>query len=301
MTTKKALAVLGSVVFLITLLFIVPADSVGLRSNSQKKLILKSPEELAVLQEDVDNNGMADWKDMLVNNTSPTLKEEASKAVVTDAEKKALDDPNNITATFAKDVYTSSVYTSQNGTLTQEQQEALAAKIVNEAKSKIVFTEYTVNDIHLTKNEDTMSIKKYANDLGKIYTKTTSSAVTHDDVAIIEAYNVNKDASVLKALVVKKDILDTAITQLLALPVPYSASAYHLRLINKLSDYKVIIDSLSQADTDPVRALIAFNSYFPIVKSLSSSFSGMQGYIHGEGITFTSTDTGFILLEGYTQ
>ena len=301
MTTKKAIVVLGSVFFLITLLFIIPADSVGLRSNSQKKLILKSPEELAVLQEDVDNNGMADWKDMLMNNTNPALKEASEKAVVTEADKKALQDPNNITATFAKDVYTSSVYASQKGTVTEEQQKELADKIALEASRKMVFITYSLDDLHIIKTEDTASIKKYGNDLGKIYTKADSNNITRDDIAIIEAYNVNKDTSVLEAFVVKKNVLETAITALLAMSVPMPVASYHLRLINKLSDYKIIIENLAQADTDPMRALIAFNEYLPTVKSLSSSFSAIQGYMKGEGITFTSSEAGFILLDGYTQ
>jgi hypothetical protein len=301
MTTKKAIVVIGSVVFLMVLLFVVPADSVGLKRPNQKKLILKSSEELAVLQGDADKNGTPDWRDMLINNMSPTLKEEASKAVVTNSSKKNLEDPNNLTSSFAKNIYTSSVYVSQKGNLTQAQQEELGAKIAQEASSKLVFTTYSLNDLHIIKDDSQNAIKKYGNELGTIYTKTSSGNITRDDIAIIEAYNVNKDASVLEAFVVKKNVLETAITSLLALPVPTPVASYHLRLINKLSDYKIIIDNLSQLDTDPVRALIAFDSYLPVIKSLSSSFSGMQGYMKSEGITFSSSESGYILLEGYTQ
>lgn len=301
MTTKKALAVLGSVVFLIILLFVIPAESVGIKKSNQKKLVLKTSEELAVLRGDTDSNGTADWKDMLMNNMSPSLKDASEKTVVTEVDKKTLQDPNNITATFAKNAYTSSVYASQKGNVTEEQQKELADKIAQEASSKIVFTTYTIDDLKLIKIEDNASIKKYGNDLGKIYTKADSNNITRDDIAIIKAYNVNKDASVLEAFVVKKNVLETAITSLLAVSVPYSASAYHLRLINKLSDYKIIIDNLAQADTDPMRALIAFNEYLPTVKSLSSSFSGIQRYMTGEGITFTSSEAGFILLDGYSE
>jgi hypothetical protein len=301
MTTKKALAVLGSVVFLIILLFVIPAESVGIKKSNQKKLVLKTSEELAVLRGDTDSNGTADWKDMLMNNMSPALKDASEKTVVTEVDKKTLQDPNNITATFAKNVYTSSVYASQKGNVTEEQQKELADKIAQEASSKIVFTTYTIDDLKLIKTEDKASIKKYGNDLGKIYTKADSNNITRDDIAIIKAYNVNKDASVLEAFVVKKNVLETAITSLLAVPVPNSASTYHLRLINKLSDYKTIIDGLAQADTDPMRALIAFNEYLPTVKSLSSSFSGIQRYMTGEGITFTSSEAGFILLDGYSE
>jgi hypothetical protein len=301
MTTKKAIVVIGSVVFLMVLLFIVPADSVGIKRSNQKKLILKTSDELAVLQGDTDKNGTPDWKDMLINNVNPALKEEASKAVITDSTQKALQDPNNLTSSFAKDVYMSSVYVSQKGNLTQAQQEELGAKIAENASKKIVFTTYTLDDLHVTKDADSASIKKYGNELGTIYTKASSGNITRNDIAIIKAYNVNKDASVLEAFVVKKNVLETAITALLALSVPAPVASYHLRLINKLSDYTIIIDNLSKLDTDPVRALLAFDSYIPVVKSLSSSFSGMQGFMVGEGITFTPSEAGFILLDGYTQ
>jgi hypothetical protein len=301
MTTKKAILVLGSVLFLVALMLVVPAKSVGLRTSSQSKLILRSPDELYILKGDENKNGTPDWKDMLTENTPPALKEAASKAVVSDATKKALEDPNNLTASFSKDIYTTSAYASQKGTLTQTQQEELAAKIVDETSNKISFKTYELSDLHLVKNEDSTILKKYINDVGTIYTKAISGDMQRDDLALVQAYNVKKDASILEAFVVKKNILDTAITSLLAVPVPYSAASYHLMILNKLSVYATIIENLSQADTDPLRAAIAFNSYIPSLKSLASSFISFQGYITSTEVVLTTKDAGFVLTSGYTQ
>ena len=102
MTTKKALTVVGLLVFLIIVTLIIPAKWVGLGSGTSASkrgsaLLLKSPSEFASLRRDIDKNSNPDWKDLLNETTSTTTKAAASKVTVTESDKKRLADPNNLT------------------------------------------------------------------------------------------------------------------------------------------------------------------------------------------------------------
>jgi hypothetical protein len=256
---------------------------------------------MAALQGDKDGNGIPDWKDLLNQMMSTTTKEIASKAVIDEKTKAALDDPNNITASFAKNLYVASAYSKQKGNLTKAQTEELASSIVASENSKIVVTIYGLSDLHISTTETDDAKKEYGNALGKLYLRALKEKIDASDLAIIKSYSINKDKSVLASLVVKKNNLETVITSIVALPVPASAAPYHLVMINRLSQYKSIIENLSKMDTDPVRATIAFNSYVPIIKAVYSSFAVIQNYFSVENITFSKSEPGFAITSGYTN
>jgi len=96
MTTKKALIVLGSLIGLTALTLIIPAQYVGVKTTKRPSLVLKTGEELALLQGDKDGNNIPDWKDLLNENMSTTTKEVVAKVVVDDETKARLNDPKEL-------------------------------------------------------------------------------------------------------------------------------------------------------------------------------------------------------------
>lgn len=297
MTTKKALVVVGVLLFLIGASLVVPAKYVGVKKK-HSPLILTSGEELLALKGDRNQNSLPDWKDLLVDNMDPSTKAKAEKVVVSETAKARLANPNNLTSSFTKNVYTATAYASKNGTLTVKQQDELASTLIEGEQAKIITKTYEVSDLTIAKSESDASRKAYGNALGKIAKKAMSYKMSEDDLAIIKAYNVNKDETVLDSLVVKKNNLELVIKDLLATPVPNSAVPYHLLIVNRISQYKDTLDNMSQAKEDPVRAAIALNSYASAVNSLISSFASMQTYLTLEGITFTKKDPGYVLAGG---
>lgn len=298
MNTKKALFVLGSLLLLVGLSLVVPARYVGIKKPKQAKLNLNINQDLIALQQDTDNNGSSDWRDMINRQMSTTTKEVAKKTVVDEAAKKRLDDPNNITASFSKNLYTATAYVKDKGELSVAEQDALAASIVDQETAKLTSKSYEVTDLHLVKNETDASRKAYVNSLGTIYKKNNVSKLTVNDIPTMTAFTTNKDASVLQSFVVKKDIIDTIVTQLLAMNIPYSAAAYHLLLVNSLSQYSSMLDNLSKGGDDPLRAALAFKSYTLTIKDIYSALTSMQNYITLEEITFIPSDPGYILVSG---
>ncbi len=301
MTTKRALTVLATLLVLIALSLVVPARYVGLKTPKRQGLILRSSGELADLQGDRDRNGTPDWRDLINATMSTTTKEAASKVVVDDATKARLNDPNNLTSSFAKNLYVAGAYAKQKETLTTSEQNELANTIVQGESSKITFKTYTLNDLHLAKNESDSSIKSYGNALGVLYSKALKEKVGASDLVIIKAYGTNRDASVLDSLTIKQHNLESVIRDLLEMSVPLSASPYHLVMINRIEAYKTVVANLAEADTDPIRATFALNTYMSALTSMYSSFGVMQKYFIIQNTLFTKSDPGYVLVSGYTK
>jgi hypothetical protein len=300
MTTTKAFIIVCS---LLALSLIVPAKWFGADPLQERHqgLILRDPNELALLSNDNDHNNNPDWKDLLNKTTSASTTEAAKKTVITEETKKRLADPNNLTASFSKNLYTASAYAQKNGTLSTAQQEELVSSIVQGESSKIIIKTYTLDDLTIAKKEDEATRRTYGNALGTIFKEAQKYKLDIVDVTNIQAYLTNKDPAPLASLVIKKNNAATIIEKLLILSVPYSASPYHLLLINRLSAYKTALEGLSTADADPIRATIAFKSYIPSFQLVASSIASMQIYFKVQNITFKSNESGYVLTTGYTK
>lgn len=302
MTTRKALMVVGFLILLIGLSLVIPSRWLGSQPTTKRTpLILRSPEEFSSLSGDTNKNNTPDWRDLLLETVGEPLQEEMSKQTVTAEDKARLADPNNLTVSFSKNIYTASAYAKKNGTLTPEQQESLVASILEEEARKITITKYEMFNITIAK-EDTLATKKaYGNALGRLLKRAEGYKVGINDLSIIEAFSINKDPAPLASFVVKKNNINIILEELLTMPVPYSASSHHLFLVNRLSEYKTLLENLSKADTDPVRATISLNNYISIVTALTSSFTLIQDYFELENITFTSNEPGYTITSRYTN
>ncbi len=303
MTTKKALLVIGSLVFILVLTLIVPAKWFGVKPYTQKQpgLILRDENVLASLANDKNNNNNPDWKDLLLETTKSPVDTKNQPVTIRPEDTKRLNDPNNLTASFSKNITVAAAYAKKNGTLTKEQQtELMTSLIANEAK-KIVVTEYTVDDIVIAK-EDTLTTKKiYGNALGKLVKKAEIANLGTGDTDILKAFMSNKDVTLLNAFTIKKNVTESIIATLLKTPTPRSAVTYHLLAINNLSLYKTTLEGLAKASNDPIRTSIAFDNYVGTVRGIFSALQRIVIYFKQENITFTSTEPGYILTPGYTK
>lgn len=302
MTTKRALIVLGFLVLLMGVTLVMPARWVGVKSSTAKRssLVLKSTDDLAVLMKDTDRNSNPDWKDLLLETTSASTSLVAGKYVVTEADKKRLADPNNITASFSKNLYTVSSYAKKNGTMSLTEQQAIVAGLVTTETQKLEVTTYTLDDIKTAPTETTASKRAYGNELGRVFKKAAGFKLDIVDLDKIQAYSKSKDPSILASLVIKKNSAKLIITELLKLSVPSSAVPYHLLMVNRLSQYATVLEGLSVAENDPMKATIAFNEFMPAVKALFASLQNMQLYFKLEEITFGTNEPGYVLTSGYT-
>jgi hypothetical protein len=301
MTTKRALLVVGMFIFLLMITLIAPAKWVGVAPKKHTGLVLKNANELAVLSKDTNRNNNPDWKDLLINTTSTSTQAIASKFIVTETDAKRLADPNNITASFSKNLYTVSSYAKQAGNMSLAEQESIVSGLVTKEVEKVSVTTYNQDNLSIASTETPASIKTYGNQLGMIFKKATGFKLEVVDFDKIQAFTVNNDPDTLATLLIKKNNTKTIISELLKVSVPKSAVPYHLLMVNRLSEYMTVLEGLTQANDDPMRATIAFANLAQTAQSLFSSLANMQLYFKLQDITFSNNEPGYVLDMSYTM
>jgi hypothetical protein len=301
MTTKKALVVVGAVMLLLMLSFVIPAKYVGI-SSREKPLMLKSVDDLTMLSRDTNHNNIPDWRDMAINTMSTTTKEQVKNAKVDPEAQKRLDDPNNLTASFSKNLYIASALAKKNNQeLTEGEQEDLVATILEGEKAKIIIKNYSASDIQINKTETDALKKAYGNALGLLLKKAQAYKIAEEDIQLIQSYTTSKDASLLEAFKIKRDNIDTLIKTMTTMSVPYSAVPYHVLALNKISAYRSTIDNFAQANTDPIRSAIVINSYLDVAQSMLNALDAMKEYFRISNITFSANESGYVFTSGYTK
>lgn len=293
----KSLILVWVILVIVILSAFIPAKWLGVKPAVPNRLDLKALTEMGRLTLDQNNNNNPDWKDLL-NEVGgiPTATSTIDPII-----QKKLDDPNNLTSSFSKNLFIASAYLKQNNITNAEDQQQLVSSMLADEGSKITAKEYIFSDLKISKTENNDSIKKYGNNLADILVKAIKYNLGEGDIKIIESYTINKDTSVLTSLIIKKDRASELLQQLLSMGVPTSASVYHLLAVNNLSAYITTLDNLSRVDTDPVKAMISFKQYNTVTKSLSSSVIKIVNYFRTSNVVFTTKDPGYIFSSGYTK
>jgi hypothetical protein len=296
-TTKKSLLIFSIFIIILGLSVITPASWFGVKPKKYTKLDFSNITPIDTLAKDNDSNTIPDWKDMLLNDMSPTTQNLASKATIDPKIQERLDDPSNLTASFSKNIYVASTYLKQNGGATSQGQQDIIASLMAEEAKKITTKTYSLSDLAIAKTESVATKKQYGNNLGTLLKKSAGYKFGEGDAAIVQAYATSKDTSILEAFVIKRDRLDTIIASLIAMSVPPSATPYHLLVLNRMSEYRATLDNLSKLAEDPVRASISFNEYLPVIKALFGAIFNLREYFIVENITFTQQEAGHLFMQ----
>jgi hypothetical protein len=293
---KRILVVFLCLTLLIGLSFL-PASWFGVHQiNTHKALDLNAIERS--VQEDSDNNGIPDWKDLVskevgTNNTTTDVNTEKTNALI--------NDPNNITASLAKNIATISAYTVSKGITDDASQNALTKQAVLDEVKKLAPKVYTLSNITTDKKETTASLKGYGNALGVIAKKATHDNFGQGDVSLLSSYMDTKDIANLQKLQDKVVQVNEVIASLYAMHIPLSAAYYHIMLLNRIEEYKTILEAMSKADIDPVRSLIALQMYEKTSNNMLGTVYQYSIYFNNQNIAFTPKESGYIFTAGYTK
>ncbi len=101
-----------------------------------------------------------------------------------------------------------------------------------------------------------------------------------------EAFDKN-NMSLLKNIDPIISTYKKTISSLLSIPVPQSASQYHLDLINGFSSSQFISEALRNLDADPVRGLNAVGQEMQTLQLLSTATQNIQQYLQKESVTLS--------------
>ena len=297
MTTKKALAVLGYLLGFVIITLVVPARWLGMKPVERHYSRLDLSYKGAPSQEIKDGDT---WKGLVTSNLGP---KEVKKLEVQKPDPvmiKSLNDPDNLTASFSKNLYVTSSYMARDKNTTAEQQQQILNNLVAQEATKIIPTVYTLKDVKVASKEDKNSIRKYGNDVATILKNVVTEKTIRDDFGGVTSYTTSKNSADLVAITKDSARIDAMLNKLTTLSVPPSATLYHLKAINQLATYRDVLFNLSKVDTDPIRATIMLEKYQETMIGALRMYANLGKYFDLQGIAFTGKEAGYVFTIGYT-
>jgi hypothetical protein len=258
------------------------------------------PAEEVLKESDRDNNGTVTWRELFEANL-PERETLQLEATTPDPKiQKALDDPNNLTASFSKNLIVSSAYLKNNNITDPDAQKAVIDGITQEEINKTASKTYTLNEIKIAKSEDLQSIRAYGNQMATIL----KNIITVKDLetnlpGVMDYINTENEKSVDP---IKKTAtyMENVVGKLLLVEVPPSAALYHISVLNQAVMYKDVVSNISKIIDDPVRASISVEKYPETTLDTLRVFITLKNYFSVQKITFTSSEAGYVFITGYT-
>ena len=296
MTTKKALAVLGSLLVLVLFTLIIPASWLG--GKPANKHYTRLDLSYTGISEEIKDPDT--WKGLVTSNLKPEQVKKLETQKPDPEVIKLLNDPNNLTASFSKNLYVTSSYMARGKGTTPEEQQQVLDDLMKQEALKIVPTVYEFKDIKVTAKEDKGSVRKYGNDIASILKNVVTEKTIKDNFGGIASYTKSKDSADLVAVTKDYQRIDIILKKLADLPVPPSSTLYHLQAINQLATYRDVLFNLSKVDTDPIRATIVVEKYQESMMGALYIYSNLAQYFNLQNIVFTGKEPGYVFTVGYT-
>lgn len=279
---------------------IIPASWFGIHQTMRRYAPLNlgtlvTPENLA---NDTDHNGSISWKELVASSLTINP-DDATSSFETDPKAIAiLNDPNNLTGSFSKNLYIAATALNQSGIADEERKQQVINQLIAKETSKVTAQIYTSADITTFPDTKT-SIKNYGNNVASILDGLITEKTIVQDLTSINNYLQTADASKLIPLQENAARADGVIKKLLTLKVPASAAAKDIVILNKLSEYEDTLVGLSVADTDALRATVALKKYHNTVVNALHSYTLLSTYFDAKNIIFSSSEPGYIFIVGY--
>lgn len=303
-TASRSIAVALIVLVLVALSVAMPSSWFGSKAKSENQKLtidvskIKAKKAIAT---DANGDGQVTWKE-IVEETLPMdeqTKENLKMEKVDPKAIEALNDPNNLTASYSKNLYLGAVTLQQNNITDQETKNTLVDKIAQNEANKIKRTTYTDQDIVISKSENKESVKVYGNSLAPLLENVITKEAIEKGFLGFANYTKTNDTASLIYLQKEKKRLDALIKKIATIPAPPSALLYHIKMINNVAAYRDIIDNLSKAEADPMRSIFVFEQYLPVSRSLVSIFDEYSDYFNRQNIVFSSGEPGYVFVSGY--
>ena len=302
--TRNAILVVLLFISILALSAVVPARWIG----GEKKVVLLPKLDLTLLASpqnvatDRNRDGDISWKEVI----DDTLDAPASTLAELQKNKpdpkaiEQLNDPNNLTASFSKNLYLPTAYLKKNNITDEAAKSDALARLVQDEKAKLTKTTYRLSDITIAPSESKQTIQVYGNSMATLLKRTVSKEIVTKELTSVIAYSETKDASTLVELAKSVERLDSIIQKMKTMPVPISAASYHLLALSRVADYREVVFNLSKIESDPIRASFVIDSYTESTALIFKLYQQLSAYFKLSNVTFTSQDPGYVFIVGYT-
>ncbi|MEZ0208622.1 MAG: hypothetical protein ACAH17_00390, partial [Candidatus Paceibacterota bacterium] len=213
----------------------------------------------------------------------------------------SLNDPNNLTSSFSKNLYIASTALVQNGIDDPQSEQETINQLLKKEAEKVQPTTYTSQDVKLGTSDSSSSLKLYGNAVALILNGLITEQTITEDLMSVGKYTSTGNESDLAVLIRSSANLSEALQKLRLLSVPPSAVSIHIQILNTLGTFANTVTGLSHAYEDPVRATLAFNRYPNDAVAVLQSFPRLSAFFASKNITYTSKEAGYIYVVGYTK
>lgn len=299
--SKKTFILLGALIIITIAGAIVPASVFKVKKPIENT-DLTSITAINITPRDKSTNQPLTWKQITESNFSdqPEILNKLKDAPIDNKLIDQLNDEENLTASFSKNLYIASSYLKENNITDETSKQDVISQLIEQEAAKIIPTHYLYKDINIAKIENSESIKSYGNNLAIILNGLITKNSVKSDIESLN--NFIKDQNNSSLITIKKDFdnSDSTLKKLLKISVPQSAVIYHLALINQVASYRDMLGNMSKAETDSLRANIALKNYAETVLSIVSIYKNMSDYFDMKNIAFSSKEAGYPFTVGYT-
>ena len=303
-TVGAPLLALGVLLLLTVGTSLIPASWIGLGSPKREyaPLNLSLAQDLKTLAQDTDNDGTISWKEYIAGSLGVSGTSTSMTDLETDPRTiAALNDPNNLTASFTKNLYMASVALQQEGVNDPTTEQQIITKLIQGEQGKVEVKTYTQEDIKIGKDNSAYALKVYGNSVASILQGFITEQSITDDITGIGNFTNSKNEADLIAIVKSKKRIDSVMEKLLSVEVPSSAAPVHVDILNRIGKYDATLKDLTRAYDDPVRATFAIKSYADDAVSALQSIPYLAQFFEQKHAVFSLKDPGYLFMGSYTN
>lgn len=292
---------IGALVLLTFGASLLPASWFGI-GPAQRKYITTDLSALSLddVVRDADRNGSIGWRELVTESLDLSTLDELKDQKPDPETIEALNNPNNLTASFSKNLYAASAYFSKNPLQDPLAEQEVINQLLEKEAEKIVPQKYTLKEINIAKTESKESIKTYGNQVASILQRVISEKSIVDDFSSVQGYIETQDKTALEPITKDSEKVRSLVEELLKMPVPLSAATYHVMMLERVSLYRDTLYNLSQIEKDPVRSTLSIKQYPEIIVQTLRIHTQLANYFDSKNVIFTSKEPGYVFTVGYT-
>ena len=302
-TSSKSLLVLGIVTLLLIISAFLPARWFGVQpvESTYVPVDFSSLKETHTFTQDTNGDNKISWKEIILSTEEGSTS--ASELSTTPPDKKViaeLNDPNNLTAKFSKNLYITATYLKNNNITDADSQQKALDAIMADVASNLIPKTYTYSEISVAKTESSVTIKAYGNNLAKILTPMITKKNIETDLPGVAMFIQSKDEKNLIPITLDAERVYEIVQKLLTMQVPPSAALYHLIALNQVSVYEDMLSNLSKASSDPIRAKSLVQKYPDTLVDTLRIYKNLSDYFTLKNTVFRAGEAGYVFTVGYT-
>lgn len=205
----------------------------------------------------------------------------------------------NLTATdrFSREFFTQYLNLKKSGATIDENtglnlvDQLLTQDYGGQSEEKV----YSDQDIIIISSNSADFLRRYGNSLGAIVNKPLPYGY-EQEIVVLSKVNETGNTDYFNKLGPNVKRYQEMRDGMLALPVPQDLKNVHLAFINSISSMLEGVRGMTLMDTDPVGATKMIAKYEDGLKLLPVAIQAMASYFAKQGIIFSPSESGFILM-----